>query len=128
MKKIIYLAIFTMGLIACQKDEGKGGSASIEGKVFAYDVNSDGIRQDSGYIMDQKVYITYGDGNFVDDEVRTSGDGSFLFKGLQKGTYTVRVFGYCPSCPLDQFEDKVVTTIDKAGQNVVVRDLKTQFK
>jgi hypothetical protein len=128
MKKIIYLLIFTTVFLSCKKDEGKGGSASIEGRVFAYDVNSEGVRQDSGYIMDQKVYITYGDGNFVDDEVRTSGDGSYIFRGLQKGTYTIRVFGYCPSCPLDQYEDKVVTTIDKAGDNVIIRDLITQFK
>ena len=128
MKKIIYLLIFTTVFLSCKKDEGKGGSASIEGRVFAYDVNSEVVRQDSGYIMDQKVYITYGDGNFVDDEVRTSGDGSYIFRGLQKGTYTIRVFGYCPSCPLDQYEDKVVTTIDKAGDNVIIRDLITQFK
>ena len=79
----IFLAVLV--LFACKKDEGRGGQATITGKVYAYDVNRNGIRVDSGYMAGVRVYISYGNSNVVDDDTRTSFDGTYSFQWLNKG-------------------------------------------
>jgi hypothetical protein len=45
----------------------------------------------SGYAVDERVYIIYGNGSVVSDDVRTGPDGSYEFRFLNKGHYQVYV-------------------------------------
>jgi hypothetical protein len=94
------LSLFT--LISCSKEAGEGGSASISGKVFGYDVNTSGVITDSAYAGDYRVYISYGDNSAADNDVRTSYSGDYTFKGLRKGNYKVYVFSQCDTCVFNQ--------------------------
>lgn len=91
MRQIIALFI-TICLLAfaCKKEAGEGGTSTITGKVFAknYDKNLT-FQIDSFYIADYDVYIMYGDNSIYNDKFKTNYDGSFEFKHLRKGKYTV---------------------------------------
>lgn len=111
-----------MAFIACSKDEGYGGLATISGKVYAKDYNSSGTLVSEGYLGDVKVYISkHNDTSFYDD-VNTVFDGSFKFDFLQEGTYDVWVFGDCDSCPWDQIYVLKTIKISSRKANVVVED------
>ena len=104
---ILFLSIFVFA--HCKKEEGFGGLASIQGKVYAVDYNKDGEYVDEGYLGDFVVYLgtisTKDDDSLetihVIERVRTSYDGSFLFEGLRKGTYDVWVYSQCSKCAGD---------------------------
>lgn len=121
MKKYLLL-LLVMAFIACSKDEGYGGLATISGKVYAKDYNSSGTLVSEGYLGDVKVYISkHNDTSFYDD-VNTVFDGSFKFDFLQEGTYDVWVFGDCDSCPWDQIYVLKTIKISSRKANVVVED------
>lgn len=128
MKYKLFLFLNLLLFFSCKKEAGDGGLATITGKVYAYDINTSGFKQDSAYIQDYKVYISYGDNKTLDDETRTSSNGEYTFKWLRKGTYTLRVFGYCPTCPLEQYSDSVQVVISKNRETINIRDLITYFK
>lgn len=115
-------------LFACKKDEGRGGQATITGKVYAYDVNRNGIRVDSGYMAGVRVYISYGNSNAVDDDTRTSFDGTYSFQWLNKGDYKVWVVSDdCIGCPLNQSSDVIQVKVNDKKETVTVRDLIFNF-
>jgi hypothetical protein len=111
-----------MIFLSCEKEEGKGGQATITGKVYAYDVDN-GIKTDSGYIAGVRVYISYGDNTGVDDNTRTDGSGIYTFNWLQKGTYKVWVVSECDTCPLGQNTDYELVEISEKKETKSVRDL-----
>ena len=79
-------------LTACEKPPGTGGRATVKGKVWATDFdNTQRYPMSRGYAPGERVYIIYGSGNEIGDDVRTSYDGSFQFKYLTKGHYKVFV-------------------------------------
>lgn len=93
-----YFAFFAVlaafSFISCNKEEGVGGSATIQGKVFKvihaddnYDMSTDTI-----VASKQDVFIVYGDDGFVGDDVETGEDGAFRFRYLTAGTYTVYAY------------------------------------
>src|SRR4051794_9119425 len=94
-KKIISLfvaALLMTALAGCEKPEGKGGKATVKGKVFASDFeNTQRYAISRGYAPDQRVYIIYGNTNIVGDDTRTSYDGTYEFRYLTKGHYKVYV-------------------------------------
>jgi len=45
-----------------------------------------------GPIVDERVYIVYGDEEYYSESVRTDADGNYRFTGLNRGTYTVYAF------------------------------------
>ncbi len=94
-KKIISLflvALLMTALAGCEKPEGKGGKATVKGKVFASDFDNTQRHPISrGYVSGERVYIIYGNTNEIGDDVRTSYDGSYTFKYLTKGHYKVFV-------------------------------------
>ena len=103
MHRIFILLFLTAFLItACSKEPGVGGSASISGKVFGYDINTLGVITDSAYAGDYRVFISYGDNNASDNDIRTSYTGDFSFKGLRKGLYRVYVYSQCDTCTFNQ--------------------------
>jgi uncharacterized protein (DUF2249 family) len=79
-------------MTSCSKEEGYGGLATIQGKVYGKDFNSHGALVSEGYVGDMKVYISKHDNPNYFDKVDTSYDGSYKFEYLQKGTYDVWVF------------------------------------
>lgn len=95
MKNLFLIAILLILITSCDLPEGQGGKATIRGHVYMKVVNSDFSREiDEFYLPDQRVYIIYGnDTTTYHDDVRTHFDGSFEFRYLREGTYTV----YCYS-------------------------------
>jgi hypothetical protein len=122
---VLTALLFTavLGLHSCKKEEGTGGLATIRGKVFAYDVNIVGDKVDSGYLADLRVFISYGDHTWVDDDTRTGYTGDFAFEWLQKGDYTIWVVHDCNGCPLDKKADTLRVHIDKRRETVTVPNL-----
>ena len=95
MKKIEFLAVLmAMALFgACTKEAGFGGKASIQGSVKLNTYNSIGQVIHSEQNKDQRIYIIYGEqDNVVDDDTRSSYDGSFAFRNLNPGKYKVFMY------------------------------------
>lgn len=126
MKKLLIVVIlFSAAMFsACEKEVGTGGTSSIRGKVFGYDINSSGVVLDSAYIGDVRVYLSYGDNTWANEDMRTSYSGDYAFQGLQKGKYKVFVFTKCISCPFDQASIVQEVEITKDGQTIVLPDFK----
>jgi len=122
MKRYIVLLVLTVLFMSCSKDEGYGGLASISGKVFAKDFNSNGVLVSEGYLGDVKVYISSHGGNSFYDDVDTYYDGSFKFDFLYEGTYDVWVIGECDYCPWNQIYDLKTVKITSKKADVVVED------
>lgn len=119
--QIIFICVL---IISCSKEPGEGGTSSIKGKVFGYDINQSGNITDSAYVQDARVYISYGDSPHVDNDVRTSFTGDYIFRGLRKGKYTLFVYSQCNSCPFNQ-EVKVQTVeITKNRQEITANEFK----
>jgi hypothetical protein len=95
-KILLVIAVVSTAISGCKKDEGPGGTSTIKGKVIVYDF-------DAGFLspapisiypaIDESVYIIYGEsGTTYNDDFKTSYDGSYEFKYLQKGKY--KLFAY----------------------------------
>ncbi len=97
-KSFIYaigLLFMVLSVSSCQKIEGPGGAATIQGKltVKEYDSGGNEIKSYDGADMD--VYIIYGDDpseTYFHDDIKTSYDGTFKFRFLEPGNY--RIFFY----------------------------------
>ncbi len=126
MKKYSFLLfLFSILIISsCKKEVGSGGTSTIRGRVFGYDINSSGIVLDSAYVGDVRVYLSYGDNAWPDEDERTSYTGDYAFQGLQKGKYKVFVFTQCVTCPFDQASIVKEVEITENGQTIVLPDFK----
>jgi hypothetical protein len=109
-------------LVSCEKEPGKGGLASIQGKVYGYDLNAQGILHDSGYAGGFKVYMSYGDNDWVDASETTSPTGDYCFKGLQKGVYRLAIYSKCDSCLFNQRYFEQAAEIKETRQIAVLPD------
>lgn len=109
-------------LSACRKNPGEGGTGIIRGKVYGVNLKS-GVRADSGYVGDVRVFIHYGDNPWADDETRTSYSGDYQFKWLNKGQYRVSIISECDSCPMQQKGVYQSAEIKKNNQIVSLPDL-----
>lgn len=94
MYKIIFIiTAFSILLISCKKEAGQGGRATIKGKVYAeYWDKSFSAKRDSSYAPNIDVYIIYGNESTFGDDQKTSFDGSYEFKYLQKGKYKIYAY------------------------------------
>ena len=93
VKRIFGCVLVAVSLFACSPNEGKGGLASIEGKVMIQNINALFEKSGNPYeAMDEDVYISYGNSELADDKARTSYNGVFKFNNLTKGEYTVYVY------------------------------------
>ena len=98
-KRLIVFAVAGLMLIGCVKAPGVGGGAIIKGKVTVDDYSASGVYKGSYDAQDYKVFIIYGeDDNIIDDDTRTSFDGTYEFPYLQKGTYKIVVYSNCLTC------------------------------
>lgn len=119
---IIILGILILALTACTK-EGKGGAASIEGKVKIRLIKETTLDTLTTYdAPDEDVYIIYGENLTYDDDVKTTYNGNFKFDYLYTGNYTVYVYSECTflieSCPDETVALLENVTIEKARQAV----------
>jgi hypothetical protein len=117
MKTKIYVCLLmiflVIGGISCKKNEGKGGKFSIKGKVYAKYYNKTfTTKRYEGYAADRDVYIMYGDEDINGDDTKTSYDGSFEFKYLNKGKYKIYVYS---TDPATQLKTTVIKEIELTG-------------
>ncbi len=119
---------------SCSKDEGEGGTSTITGKVIEEKWDNTFSILDKTYkARDQDVYILYGDDNTTyDNDYKTSYDGTYEFKYLQKGTYKLYVYtedttGLAANGTVDFSLPKIpvfaTVEITKNGQIVTVPDM-----
>ena len=126
MKNVLLLFISILVFSAstsCKKVEGTGGGATIKGIIQEQKYNALGnvIAEYPGSDLD--VYLIYGTSDqFYDDDVKTSYDGSFVFKYLQKGTYTIFVYEDDATQPSGKNVVKQTFEITEKGE---VKDLGT---
>lgn len=94
MRKLFFF-FATLSLLACQKDPGEGGLASIKGKVimeYRLVLANPATVQNTVPAADTEVYIVYGDHVSPDDRIWTNPNGEFEFQFLRKGDYTIYVY------------------------------------
>ncbi len=108
----VILLLITV-LVSCNKEEGEGGQAIISGRVMVkqYDRNYK-VLQDSFYAGGKDVYIVYGDDETFSDDTETGFDGTYNFKFLRPGDYTV--FAYSEDTA-DNESGKEITVIKKVN-------------
>lgn len=127
MKKIFgFILVLFFALGSCSHEEGYGGLATIEGKVYGKNFNSSGILVSQGYRGDVKVYISkHGDPAYF-DSMDSAYDGSFRFKNLYKGTYDIWVYGDCDYCTWDQVYTLTTVEVSKK-ETATIEDLVVSF-
>jgi hypothetical protein len=109
----------TLLFFSCKKAEGPGGSSTISGVLSTQLFNKAGTKTGEYPKADEDVYIIYGEGNTVyDDKATTSYDGSFQFKYLERGYYTVYYYEDCASCLEGKQAKLISTTIPKNRSDV----------
>ncbi|MDC0313570.1 hypothetical protein OAL26_00430 [Flavobacteriales bacterium] len=87
------LLLLVLSTTSCRKGEGKGGKATITGKVYVDYYNQSGSSVDNSYYArDEDVFIVYGNNTFYDDKIATHYDGSYQFDYLMPGNYTVYTY------------------------------------
>jgi len=114
---ILPIFILLMVFSSCRKVEGPGGSVTIKGVVV--ERNHVGTSIFEYPAADQDVYLIYGNENtFYDDDVKTSFDGSFEFRYLQKGNY--QVFAYQDNPSVASGTDEVLIPVNASENNQVI--------
>jgi len=96
MKRIstaLIIIILTLGFSSCKKYEGQGGRSKITGKLTVNEklyING-ALAQTVSYAgATEDVYIVYGTQDSIfDDKIECNYDGTFSFKYLFPGSYTV---------------------------------------
>jgi hypothetical protein len=126
MKHFAIFSVFCLSavLFSCNKAAGEGGNSSISGKILMIDKNNDGVIVSQYYAMDQDVHIIYGDGNSTyNDKFSTSLDGSYSFRFLTPGKYTIFAYSKCDTCLGGQ--EAITKTVEITGkkQDLKVEDL-----
>jgi predicted small secreted protein len=97
MKNIVLIALCSAMLVACKKEEGVGGDASISGLVWTYRVNGSATDTIAEYpAEDTYVYIVFGDNVGYDKRIKTDYNGEFKFNYLYPGDYTLYVYSFDP--------------------------------
>ena len=89
---LVFLLLTSL-FISCKKEAGQGGRATIKGKVYAeYWDKAFSAKKDSAFAPNVDVYIIYGNDVSYGDNQKTSYDGTFEFKYLQKGNYKIYAY------------------------------------
>ena len=89
----ISLALISLISTSCKKDEGDGGNSSIYGKVYVKDYNAEFTNLHEVYYgPDIWVYIIYGNNKDYGDRILTNYNGTYEFKYLRPGKYTIYTY------------------------------------
>ena len=109
---------------SCKKEEGEGGRATIEGKLYnkLYDPNGKFLKKEEA--REDDVFIIYGDNdNIYDDLMDSNDDGSYKFQYLRKGKYTIFAYSDCNTCPSGKESVQVEVEIKDKKEVVMAADL-----
>ncbi len=113
------IALLLLFFTACEKEVGEGGSSHIVGKIMVENYDKDGNLEATYFGQETRVYIIYGDNDIYDDDTRTHFDGSYQFRFLNKGTYTLYAYSECDDCPSGDEPILETVTISSRGETVV---------
>ena len=120
------LAFALLCLTSCEKEEGKGGTSSITGRVVVRQYNNNFTLLVEQYdATDEDVFIVYGDDEVYGDKTTTHYDGKFRFDYLREGTYTVFAYSEDSAGYPSQREIPVMSrvTISGKNQNITVPEI-----
>jgi hypothetical protein len=96
MRHFLYLFLFLFLFNACNKDEGLGGSSSLEGYVYniVHQDDNNSFTTDTFPGIKKDVYIIYGDqeNDYFGDDVETNQNGLYRFDYLRKGNYIIYAY------------------------------------
>ena len=120
MWRLIISGLVLFSFSGCEKPPGEGGTSSVIGRVYAIDTNQDGVYQGEYWAPDKRVYIIYGDNEVFDDLTRTHFDGTYQFKFLHPGDYTLFAYSKCDSCAAGEEPIFQKIEITGRGQDVEV--------
>lgn len=122
MRKYLLFGLLSLLTIACQKEAGTGGTATIKGKIFMQELNALGNVSAEYYAPEEDVYIIYGDDDFYGERVRTHFDGSYKFEFLHPGDYQIYTYSEC-DCPAGVEAIFVDVTIASGGEDILLDDI-----
>ena len=127
MKKIIHFTFCITALLAflssC-KTERAGGTSTIQGKLMAvvHDNVNYNVATDTIVGAKTDVFIVYGDEVLYGDDMETGPDGSYCFRYLKKGTYTI--FAYSTLATGEKIAVSETVTV-KNGETVTAPTIYT---
>lgn len=101
MKKysLLIIGVISLCMFSCINEEGQGGTATVQGKVFKVLHPNDNfsLEADTFPAAKENVYIIYGDEPIYGDKMETGYDGFYRFRYLAKGTYKVYAYSTLPN-------------------------------
>jgi hypothetical protein len=96
LKLSTYIIISCVVILAsCKKEAGEGGTSTITGRIIVHDYDAAFLNPTyvTYYPAGEDIFIIYGaDHSTYDNDYKTTYNGTYEFKYLQKGKY--RIFGY----------------------------------
>ena len=99
MKNFLIICSIAVGLTACEKDAGEGGTSVIEGQVYKIHTFQNSLTGEMDtlyYQLDsgKDVFIIYSDNEteVYDDKFETDYNGKYNFEYLRKGDYTLYTY------------------------------------
>lgn len=109
------------GLMSCSKVEGDGGAATLKGSVLGKKYNAVGNVIAEYPLAKKDVFIIYGTSTtYFDDKIETSYDGTFEFRNLQPGNYTIFVYSKSLTDPSGDVTVLKEVTISKAEKKQAI--------
>ncbi len=132
MKKspVLFVLLPLFLFISCNKDEGIGGSSSLEGHVYEirhWDKDYSHVI-DTIAAVDARIQLIYGgnSSDFYGDDIRTDGKGLYRFNYLRSGNYVVSALseqsnGLMKSVFEDVYVDGKRTTAEHIYTHSVVK-------
>lgn len=116
---MLALLAAVMLFTSCNKGEGEGGTATIQGKVMLvlHDNDNYNLSVDTVAAAQTDVFIVYGDDVLYGDDMETGPDGTYCFKYLKKGDYTI--FAYSTLATGEKIAVTQQVTV-KNGETVTV--------
>ena len=99
--KIRLIGLICLSLLffaSCNKEEGEGGTGTVQGYVKLINHPDDNYSLPADTIDAAKtdVFIVYGNSSFYGDDVETNDKGFYQFKYLTKGSYTLYSYSILP--------------------------------
>ena len=112
-KSLIFPLLFLLviSLDSCRKEAGEGGTGSLIGEVYIQDYNKEDSLIRTYLAADERVYVIYGDSPVYDDDVKTSFNGTYQFKHLNRGFYTIFAYSDCVPDTCDSGQMAVFQTV-----------------
>lgn len=108
---LLLLSLSLLLFIKCNNSEGFGGDAHIKGTLILKAYNDDFSELIySKPAADEKVFLVFGDNEFVSDDINTDYNGNFRFSYLRPGNYKVFYYSLDSLLPFDQ-EQEILTEV-----------------